>query len=320
MKNINKKELGNRIRKLREYFGFDRKRFAEEFYVNPKTLGAWERGDTLPSEQSIKRLIYISSTDEDFILYGKVNEEHEDNPYVQTFNDSLNICWRCGKFFSGEHTSKRTYCAECKESHEKEDQELLDKYVEMKNKIMWRRAINELEKQNLNMDSYYEEAKYVLDLALSDYGKFSSSPEMMVAIELLRQRIKAKVQYKILKYKVDFFLPDLKAVLEVDGRLHDFKVDKDSNRDVAILNELNKEDSGWEIIRIPTKFIYKDVTKVPKAVQAVRKEKLELRKKHGGFIPSHFSRRDSYQYSKIDDDYKEEHKEKMKDEWKVSEL
>lgn len=199
-------------------------------------------------------------------------------------------CWRCGEPHTGINTYERSYCSDCFEKHQEEDEQLMNEYLKAKIKVMWRRAVNNLEKQNLQMNDYYEEAKFVLDLALEDYNKFQSSPEMMAAIQLLKQRVKAKVQYKVGRYRVDFLLPELKVVLEIDGKLHDYKVKKDSKRDAAILNELNAEDTGWEVIRIPVKHIDQNVSKLVPAIKALYKEKQRLRRKHGGFIPTYFSK------------------------------
>lgn len=218
---------------------------------------------------------------------------------VEKVQDEQPICWRCGNYFDGVNSRHREYCNECAELFKEEDKELMDRYLEKKIRVMWRRAVNNLEKQSLRMDDYYYESQAVLDLALSDYSKFRSSPEMMVAMELLKNNIRIKSEYKILKYRVDFLLPDLKVVLEIDGRLHDFRIKKDSNRDVAILTELNKDVSGWEIIRIPTKYIEQNVKQLVPAITALYNERQKLRRKYGGFLPTYYSKHDTAQQLKV---------------------
>lgn len=238
------------------------------------------------------------------------------------------ICWRCGEYFGGKNARGREYCDDCIELFQEEDKELMDRYLEKKIRIMWRRAVNNLEKQSLRMDDYYYEAQAVLELALSNYGKFRSSPEMMAAMELLKNNIKIKTEYKILKYRVDFFLPDLKVVLEIDGRLHDFKVKKDSNRDVAILTELNKGETGWEIIRIPTKYIEQNVKQLVPAIKGLYKERQRLRRKNGGFLPAYYSKHDTAQQLKVIKDLKDEKsnqdvdilEKRFEHEWEPTEL
>ncbi|EKA0857757.1 hypothetical protein ONF04_003030, partial [Listeria monocytogenes] len=56
------------------------------------------------------------------------------------------------------------------------------------------------------------------------------------------------------------------------------------------LNTLNKSEHGWEIIRIPTRFIEQNIRRLVPAIKALYKERQELRNKHNGFIPSYYSR------------------------------
>lgn len=247
---------------------------------------------------------------------------------IEKSTETETICWRCGDYFEGYNSRSREYCEDCTELYQQEDKQLMDDYLEKKLKVMWRRAVNNLEKQSLRMDDYYYEAQAVLDLAMQDYGKFRSSPEMMVAMELLRNDIRIKAEYKILKYRVDFFLPEMKVVLEVDGRLHDFKIKKDSNRDVAILTELNKSDTGWEIIRIPTKYIEQNLKQLVPAIKALYKERQRLRRKHGGFLPAYYSKHDTAQQLKVIKALNDEEssqdvdilEKRFKHEWKPTEL
>lgn len=321
------REFGERFKKFRSYIGLSRREMAKRYPLNEKTIKECEEGKYIPDYWTLNWVCEEWGVSPDFILYGEPLEEELDHPFVKSFGTSSKTCWRCGINFTGTETHEREYCSDCQEKHEEEDKELLDKYLELKTRVMWRRAVNDLEKQWLNMDEYYEESKYVLELALSDYNKFRSSPEMMAGIELLKNRVRAKTEYPILRYKVDFFLPDLKVVLEIDGRLHDFKVKKDSNRDVAILNELNKNDTGWEIIRIPTKYILENVKQLVPAIKAVYEEKQRLRRENGGFIPSYFSKRDLTQQLKaisdIDTEEAKKDRDNLKDhmkDWKTEEL
>lgn len=206
-------------------------------------------------------------------------------------------CWNCESLVSvPRKINTRIFCEGCREEYDKAKAEVLDEYLEKKILVMWERAVNNIEKQEkCSMADYYDEAHYVKELALKDYNKFQSSAEMMAAMELLRKRVKTKVQHKILKYRVDFYLPELKIILEIDGKLHDFRQKKDSNRDVAILAELNANDKGWEITRIPTKYLEENLSQLVPAILALKKEKQKLRRANNGFIPASFSRRDAFQ-------------------------
>ncbi|MDL2205814.1 hypothetical protein LJC33_02745, partial [Eubacteriales bacterium OttesenSCG-928-N13] len=63
----------------------------------------------------------------------------------------------------------------------------------------------------------YDVAIDMVKNRLTHTGWFQSTEEIMVALELLRRGIRAHHQVKIFEYSVDFILPDLKVVLEIDG-------------------------------------------------------------------------------------------------------
>lgn len=237
------------------------------------------------------------------------------------------ICWRCREGFKNEHNiGSRAYCVNCEDKIKLENKKRLDEYIHLKTEVMFDRALRIIEQQpKLNINDYMEEAGVVLDFALSDSTKFNSSDEMIVAMELLKNRVHMKSEYKILRYRVDFLLPEYKVVLEVDGKLHDFKVNKDSERDIKILNELNKDDEGWEVIRIPTKYVRENVKQLMPAIKGVLKERRKVRKEFGGFLPGNYSKmafQENKKIAKIAGDRKYYHtsKEKLENELKPKEL
>lgn len=209
-------------------------------------------------------------------------------------------CWQCGNFTAID-TSKlakgsskgRRFCSECVDKFEEERSDVKNKYIELKVLVTLERALRIIERQqtiSLIMDNYYDAYQIVSEFFISDSKKFDSAHEVATCIELLRNKIKVKAQYAIGRKKVDFLLPDLKVALEIDGGMHRFKVGKDSQRDTFILNELNKNEKGWEIIRIPTSLVEKDVTKLVPTIKILYKEKQNLRRKYNGFIPTYYSR------------------------------
>lgn len=192
---------------------------------------------------------------------------------------------------------RRVYCKKCFEVNENQKKQDLEEYLRLKSKIMFDRAIRMFEKQ-LILDIYeYEEAiKAVEEYAKENREKFMSSHEMLVAIILIHNEVQTKVQHKIRKYQVDFLLPELKVVLEIDGYMHDHSQIKDSRRDINLREELGKE---WEIIRIPTKYIEANVILLPEAIKTLKDEKQKIRKQNGGVIPEWYSKREKKHYNKI---------------------
>ena len=236
-------------------------------------------------------------------------------------------CWDCRNEFNHEHNiGVRAYCDDCKKEVKTRNKERMDEYLKLKTEVMFDRALRVMEEQpKVNINDYLEEADIVLEFALSDFSKFASSDEMIVAMELLKNRIHMKKEFKILRYRVDFLLPDYKVALGVDGKLHDFKIEKDSARDIKILNELNKNDTGWEIIRIPTKYIRENIPQLIPAIEALLEERRVTRKQHGGFLPSYYSRTAMYENKRAakiagDKDVHSYFKEKLENELKPEEL
>lgn len=211
-------------------------------------------------------------------------------------------CWYCGEIQTtdnGKGAGRRFYHPECKQSFEDEKGDILSKYVELKVRVMHERALRMLEKQLAVMADYYSESEAVLEKALEEPSKFASSHEMIAAMELLKKEIRFKPEHKIGKRRVDFLIPDMKVVLEIDGHLHNYKRVQDSERDIEILNMLNEDDDGWEIVRIPTNRLEENSKKLFPAIKAMAKYKRKTRKENNGFMPHGNSLREDAHYQKI---------------------
>ena len=123
-----------------------------------------------------------------------------------------------------------------------------------------------LEEQHTDMYSYQEAIDVVHDFLENNVDKFDSSYEVLTAIVLVHNKIYSKMQQKVGKYQVDFLLPDLMVVLEVDGERHKQRKEYDSVRDKAIKKQLGPY---WEIIRISTEHLDKNAKKIPEAIDKV---------------------------------------------------
>ena len=189
-------------------------------------------------------------------------------------------CWICGDtatttkqvydgfcFITPSLTEyRRCYCDRCLKELEREENEERELYVKLKKRQMFRRACDILEGQHTNMYEYQEAIDVVHDFLEDNVDRFDSSYEVLTAIVLVHNRIYSKMQQKVGKYQVDFVLPDLMVVLEIDGERRKQRKDYDSVRDKAIKKELGPY---WEIIRIPTEHLDKDAKKIPKAIDKV---------------------------------------------------
>ena len=125
----------------------------------------------------------------------------------------------------------------------------------------------------------YEKGIHYVQEHLDKPYWFGSTEEIMVALELMRRGVKAHHQVKIFEYRVDFLLPELKVVLEVDGRIYHGK-DKDrqqQTRDDVICWKLGND---WQVIRIDTENINKNVTRLMKGIYGIMAHR--KRKKNSG--------------------------------------
>ena len=157
----------------------------------------------------------------------------------------------------------RCYCDECREKVIKQEQEERELYIKLKKREMFRRAVNNLEKQHTDMYAYREAIDTVENYLESNPDKFDSSYEVLAAIVLIQNRVHIKPQYKIGHYQVDFLLPEYSLVLEIDGDRHKSRKNYDTDRDKAIKKELGP---GWEIMRVLTEYLDANAKKLPTAI------------------------------------------------------
>lgn len=126
------------------------------------------------------------------------------------------------------------------------------------------RALKRIEKVT-NIDDY-EKAIVLVRRGFNNTSWYQSTEEIMVALELVKQGIKAHHQVKVYDYRVDFVIPDLKVALEVDGPIYHNKNMKETIRDEVIAQKLG---DGYEVIRISTENINLNITKLLPAIKAV---------------------------------------------------
>ncbi|MFA7175217.1 MAG: DUF559 domain-containing protein [Kiritimatiellia bacterium] len=196
-------------------------------------------------------------------------------------------CWHCGKQMSdGIDYNARQYCAGCKPLHNAEMQKLVDQSVVIKSQLMYWRALDLLQKQWVPMHEYYKAAQVVKQRIDEKPKTFNSAPEIMACLELLRQRVRIKLQVKISDFKVDFVLRDELIVLEIDGYLHAFQRTQDWYRDEAIRKKLGAE---WEVIRIPVKCIEGKVRALYDGIVQLRTEQQRVRAENHGLLPDSYS-------------------------------
>lgn len=195
-------------------------------------------------------------------------------------------CWYCGKEADyvrpiaytdigkeliphkvKDYSNYRSYCVECKRKHDEETKRDKESYAILKKKVMFERALELLEAQGCEMDKIRNSAIMTQKYLYSHIDKFDSADEIIAAIILISRGVKIQPQAKVGRYQVDFLLPELKVVLEVDGYTHKMRKQYDTQRDQEIRETLGE---GWEIVRISTKSLETKAIKIIEAIPAIK--------------------------------------------------
>lgn len=208
------------------------------------------------------------------------------------------ICWHCGKELeNSKEIMSRVYCAECNTDIEKFRKERLNEYLTLKYKIMFDRALRYMEDSCKGyMYEYQRASKIILEQALGNYNTFQSSHEMIAAIILTEYNVDYEVQKQIGKHRVDFHIPDMNVVLEIDGYMHEHREIEDNQRDIDIRRDLGSE---WEVVRIGTKYIEENPFALVEAIESLYKYRQSIRGKHNGILPEWYSKREKKHYKEI---------------------
>lgn len=172
-------------------------------------------------------------------------------------------CSQCGNTYARrQYTGNQIYiCPTCREINKKKRAAHVDQMAlsipdaETKEEKRYRKAVEEIEKQAGSLKGY-EKAVEVCRKATFKYG---STPEAMLAIELVRNGYKVIPQQKIGKYHVDFALPNEKLIIEVDGSIYHTNSRKELEREASINYKIGLD---WRFIHIPAESISKDVRRV----------------------------------------------------------
>lgn len=168
------------------------------------------------------------------------------------------ICWECKKELDVEdlknqkafYEGQRVYCSDCYKKRQGEKEKENSAYIALKKKRMFEKAVSIMEKQIDDIYDYRGAILKVQNYLYSNLDAFDSSYEIVAAIVLIQKGYKIRTQYKIGKYQVDFIVPDLKVVLEIDGIHHKLRSkDGEHWRDIEIENALGND---WKVIRIST--------------------------------------------------------------------
>lgn len=172
-------------------------------------------------------------------------------------------CEICGrKIRRTQYSRKRTYiCDYCKGLiKEKEKAVIKKELLEVKtlHEERFDKAVDRIFCQVDNPEEYDN----AIRIAKTRCEYYDSIPEAMVAIELLKLKYKIIPQQKIGRYKVDFAIPSIKKVIEVDGSLYHKQINNE--REAKIQFSLGLD---WKIIHVPAELIEKDIQKLKQIIE-----------------------------------------------------
>nr|DAD75403.1 MAG TPA: Very-short-patch-repair endonuclease [Siphoviridae sp. ctqw35] len=206
-------------------------------------------------------------------------------------------CWNCEKTIEVQYKQKdRYFCEECLEKHRKEHKELIEKYTKLKDEVMYENALRLIEKSNTDINKYIDSAKSIKKAMDRQVGTFRSADEIVAAIFLNANELLFEPNKRIGKYITDFFIPELKVCLEVDGSTHKYTTKKDCERDITIRNILGKE---WEVVRVKTKYIEKNPEDIVASIISEKMTLQNLRLQNAGIIPESYAKRYRDYYESI---------------------
>lgn len=201
-----------------------------------------------------------------------------DDGYFNVFYPKCHICGE--EVLSYSYSSKKTYtCKSCKEKlgsgKPQTDEDKEKRFIKAVSRIEKARRVYE-ENYSFTFDRIHEH--------IFRKGWFQSTEEIIVACELLFNKVKVRHQVKIGNYRADFVLPEEKIVLEVDGKIFHDKTKRDSEwvRDTFILLSLGE---GWEVIRISDKFVNENIGLIFSSVKHRKKELERVRDRNKGSLP-----------------------------------
>lgn len=180
------------------------------------------------------------------------------------------ICGVCGKSYNCTYMPRKNpICPDCK-SIDKGNKNLYDV---ARKESKFDEATYRIKKMVKDFPKYDNSIK-VIHQCLHHEKWFQSTEEIMVGIELIKNRVKAIHQQKIGRYKVDFVLPELKTILEVDGKIYHGDKFAEGKRDGLILLTMGLD---WHIVRIDTDKINNSIQSLLPAIKAIIAKQNESR-------------------------------------------
>ena len=197
-------------------------------------------------------------------------------------NDKRYRCKMCGEPRASRRRSTRIemegyICERCKRIEKRKEKialsqnevnrvalDLFDEaYKYDKQEEKFEKAIKKLEKQKKSINKYKNSIEKIHKY-LHHPQWFQSTEEIMAAIVIDTLGIKMIHQQRVKNYKIDFVLPDKKAIVEIDGSTYHGNLQKEAERDFCIRRMLGFD---WKIFHVDAEIIDKCIWKFEKLLK-----------------------------------------------------
>lgn len=170
----------------------------------------------------------------------------------------VNKCIMCGSNIN--KISRKYYCKICEEKMR------YVKKISMVDKAERIIFKSSMYKNGISNEEILKCSKIVKERILNGVDKFSSIPEVLVAIQMQRINLDYETQKIISGTKVDFYIPEIKIILEIDGSIYHTDKDKSFLRDRRIMGTIGEK---WEIVHINPNMIPKYTWNIREALPFV---------------------------------------------------
>ena len=202
--------------------------------------------------------------------------------YVEAVEDGVRITGGNGKQtfyhpkckFCNAEITRMSYvrgyvytCPECKQKLEA----MKDNHTKQKKERQFNSALrifkNRARLSGILFSDYKAAVEVVRSCACNE-GLFGSKEEILVAFVLEKAGIVFQQQKKVIVYYLDFVLPELHIVLEVDGELYHnyYNQEKDRLRDEDVKMALGAE---WTIVRLSDYEICRSIFYIPELLHKI---------------------------------------------------
>lgn len=151
----------------------------------------------------------------------------------------MNKCVMCGADI--DEKSGKYYCETCEEKMRYVKKLSM---VDKAEKLILKKS---RDKKEIPDEEVLKYSKVVRERISNGIDKFSSVPEVIAAIQMQRINLEYETQKMIAGTKVDFYIPEIKIIFEVDGSIYHSDKDKTFLRDRQIMKEVGEK---WEIVHI----------------------------------------------------------------------